>query len=463
MDAARQTGEKVSLRSDRVQPFFFAENGFFVAEFSPMTGVFSIPSTGTYSDSRSRIFMRHIFVCLAAAILFCLGQPSRAAGVSDFALRVVAFDHLGGSPYGDPQSVLGKPTTWIAEVGNAVPVACSLVYGAWNVAPDGSPLIVTLGNAQQAGHLMVEFDPPLTHDANHWYGKDLIVFGNAFWSANALVNGASDMNAVRIVGASVFAEPVTVSVSPDGVQWFTYSTPTADGYFPTQAFVWNAAQHTWGQEQDWTKPVNPAVTPSQFAGKTAADAIALYDGSAGGTAFDLSLSGFATVRYVRMEGRGGEVDALSRVGYSTTTLTGTLTLQGLAASALPQTVTLTLTPAFGEPLTRTVTVDSSGTFTLPNIPRRALTVRAKGDKWLAAQTVIAPINQEFAPMALSLPVGDANNDNMVDIADLLLLIAHYNQAAPSADYLEAADFSADGITDITDLLLLIGNYNQTGD
>ena len=52
---------------------------------------------------------------------------------------------------------------------------------------------------------------------------------------------------------------------------------------------------------------------------------------------------------------------------------------------------------------------------------------------------------------------------MKDIADLLLLIAHYNQTQSSGNYLEAADFNGDGANDSADLLLLIGNYNQMGD
>jgi hypothetical protein len=81
------------------------------------------------------------------------GQKLAAQAVSDFAVRVVDFAHLGGSPYNDPLAVLGKPTTWIMEIGATAPVACSLVYGAWNVAPDGTKLITTLGNSQQMGYV----------------------------------------------------------------------------------------------------------------------------------------------------------------------------------------------------------------------------------------------------------------------------------------------------------------------
>lgn len=71
---------------------------------------------------------------------------------------------------------------------------------------------------------------------------------------------------------------------------------------------------------DFTKPVNPALASWFQPGVTSltvADAIDLYDGSGGGTGFDLAESGFPEVRYVRIEGLpgfdAGEVDALAAV------------------------------------------------------------------------------------------------------------------------------------------------------
>ncbi len=72
---------------------------------------------------------------------------------------------------------------------------------------------------------------------------------------------------------------------------------------------------------DFTKPVNPALGTLLNSGDTvslsAADAIDLYDGSGGGTGFDLAESGFASIQYVKVEGLpdfdAGEVDAFSSV------------------------------------------------------------------------------------------------------------------------------------------------------
>ena len=94
--------------------------------------------------------------------------------------------------------------------------------------------------------------------------------------------------------------------------------PFADGLFPTNAYRWDRAAARWTDEEaDFTKPVNPALTPADFAGKTAADALDLYDGSGGGTGFDLAAVGLPWIEYVRVEGvtgfAGGEIDAVADV------------------------------------------------------------------------------------------------------------------------------------------------------
>jgi hypothetical protein len=69
---------------------------------------------------------------------------------------------------------------------------------------------------------------------------------------------------------------------------------------------------------DFTKPVNPAMrTRFGSGGLSAADGIDLYDGSGGGTGFDLKESGFTSIQYVKVEGltgySAGEIDAVSIV------------------------------------------------------------------------------------------------------------------------------------------------------
>ncbi|MDH7601095.1 MAG: hypothetical protein QHI38_03000 [Armatimonadota bacterium] len=263
-----------------------------------------------------QVFRKLVFTAFIVGLLGALVGLS--VGAADFAARVVDYSNLGAGIYGVPDAVLGPPTKWIKEPGGpGVPsgtYACSMVYGAWNTAPDGSPLIVTIGNTNTPGRIIVEFDPPICDDPANWYGLDFIVFGNAAFVGTGYVRYDTDMATYRVNNnASVTGESVVVAVSPDGTNWYEYSAPTADSYWPTNAFAWNSEAHTWDGELDPTKPVDPALTPSNFAGLYVADAIELYKGSAGGTAYDLAQSGFAWVRYVKLSSKGGEVDALARV------------------------------------------------------------------------------------------------------------------------------------------------------
>lgn len=236
-----------------------------------------------------------------------------------FATRVVSFAGLGGGIYGTPQAVLGKPSTWVYDDWNGGPssrVAVSLGYAAWNVDPSGNPVITTIN---PGGHITAEFVPPIVRSPKHWYGQDFIVFGNPLLATNAGVAWNTDMSAVSILSGPDFLEPAQVSVSPDGIQWYSYPLDDyhgADGYWPTQAFQWDRQRKDWGNESDWTKPVPPTLTRAMVTGKTIADAIDLYKNSAGGTAFSLAPTGFSSVRYIRVSGSWGEVDGFSRVAPS---------------------------------------------------------------------------------------------------------------------------------------------------
>ena len=190
-------------------------------------------------------------------------------------------------------------------------------------------LITTLN---EGSSIVVRFEQPIQDDPAHPYGIDFLVFGNSFYTADDSVNDSSDMNTLMLVGGG-FYEPMKVSVSPGYTgapgqdptnsatwAWYRYENgPYADTAFPTHAYHWNRTNSTWSSVlMDFTKPVNPVFGPVLDAGGlSAADGIDLYDGSGGGTGFDLAESGFQAVQYVKIEGltnyAGGEVDAISAV------------------------------------------------------------------------------------------------------------------------------------------------------
>ena len=63
---------------------------------------------------------------------------------------------------------------------------------------------------------------------------------------------------------------------------------------------------------------------------------------------------------------------------------------------------------------------------------------------------------------VTLPGGDANNDNVVSIGDFGILINAYNTDYTTAGYDARADFNYDGVVDIADFGILVNNYNLSG-
>lgn len=257
------------------------------------------------------------------------------AAASPYATEIVrAVGAFGPAPYHDPNSVLGAPATSFRDFFGAT-ARVKLAEAAYFLAPTNSGLLTTnlLLTVGAGDEVIVRFDQPIQDDPAHPYGGDLLVFGNSFFTPNQFVNDTTDMNSCALSG-TIFSEPLRVSVSPgftglpgelpnnpDTWPWYRYDTgPFADSAFPTHAYQWNRATTNWSNElMDFTKPVNPAMQSVFSAGSlTAADGIDLYDGSGGGTGFDLRESGFAAIQYVKVEGidpdfSDGEVDAFAAV------------------------------------------------------------------------------------------------------------------------------------------------------
>ncbi len=145
---------------------------------------------------------------------------------------------------------------------------------------------------------------------------------------------------------------------------------------------------------------------------------------------------------------------------------GTIALAGLSASAAPQQAELTFRPTDGSPsFTRMVTLNANSSFTMTGIPRAHYILHSKVVKYLAANLNLDLSNGDVSGITLTLRAGDADNNNVVDIADLIILINAYNSSVniPGSRYDARADFNGDGADDIADLLLLIANYNKRGD
>src|SRR3954462_2680887 len=200
--------------------------------------------------------------------------------------------------YNDPTHALGAPTTYIGYQ-NADPF--NPAYQAEHLVSIGA-----------GGSLTVPFGSPIQNNPDNPYGLAFLIFGNAGF---VITNG--DFSGGGRTDGTLFANnpgETRVWVSADGVTFYQLNSslaPVADGMFPTDAN---------GNPQ---LPVNPALGPGNFVGADLAGIRSLYNGSGGGTGYDISwaldASGqsvfLPSVDYVRIDVLSGkaDIDALSVV------------------------------------------------------------------------------------------------------------------------------------------------------
>lgn len=230
-------------------------------------------------------------ITMLLIVLFSCGTAySYSYDANDFACEVVSYySGEGASFWVLPQAALGRPSIDTVYSGVLRPVV--------PVYPEYRPSeIVTVGIG---GHLVLKFNHKVCDDEKNPYGMDFIVFGNAMMEINgSTMWNYGDPAALLIASGLVGSEFGRVSVSQNGVDWFSFSQgPFADSFAPTLGRVydpnnpcgdypgWNNLW--WSGLTDPTLPLDPNVRPEDFAGKTLAYFCYRYGNSAGGTAFDL--------------------------------------------------------------------------------------------------------------------------------------------------------------------------------
>lgn len=267
-------------------------------------------------------------ISLVVCFFFAVTSNAYNYDPNNFATEVFSSKGpFGGSPYDDPYSVLGKPTTKIYDAWSFEIYSCSLVYPAWATDPNGDKLITTLDNGSE---IVIKFNHKVADDPGNPYGVDFIVFGNSFFEGNGWIEDDTNMEQYFLKNpTAIFSEPVVVSISQDGNDWYTYlDGPYADAAFPTNAYAWDSNTNNWGQELDWTRPVDPNLTVQDFDGLSVATAIEFYDGSAGGTGFDIKdidpndyaalaidpNTGQKWIQYIKVQSsNAGEIDGFADV------------------------------------------------------------------------------------------------------------------------------------------------------
>ena len=163
----------------------------------------------------------------------------------------------------------------------------------------------------------------------------------------------------------------------------------------------------------------------------------------------------------------------------TATVTGRLALEGVSDMAAATAVTALGTCHFDFRTPGTVKIIRSaevvinpvgsgsayGTFSISNVPYGVYDVVIKGHKSL--QVLLRSVTIGSSPLTLAdqmLPGGDANDDNVVDIADFGLLVNAYGSDVTIAGsgYDARADFDYNGVIDIGDFGILVNEYNNAG-
>jgi hypothetical protein len=146
-------------------------------------------------------------------------------------------------------------------------------------------------------------------------------------------------------------------------------------------------------------------------------------------------------------------------------VSGTVTLQGLVATATPEPITFAFrTPGSTNVLfTKMAQVGPKGTFHLGGVPTGAYDIAIKGAKWLRQVVKGVNVTGNLSGVTATLRTGDVNGDNRVDILDLGLLSDAFNTRIGQSGFNANADLNGDKTVDILDLGLLADNFGQVGD
>jgi hypothetical protein len=185
--------------------------------------------------------------------------------------------------------------------------------------------------------------------------------------------------------------------------------------------------------------------------------------------FPVSTPGTHTVTYHSVDNVGNTEateTTVFQIAAPPQSLSGSVSLQNVAAANMAQPMTFTLTPTgstTGGVITQTQTLGTGGSFTLTGIPNGTYTLGIKGSKWLRKDVSVDSTGGSVTGLSVSLLGGDANGDNQVTALDLLAVKNAYNSVLGDANYNAAADFNCDGQVTALDLLIVKLNYNKTGD
>ena len=150
------------------------------------------------------------------------------------------------------------------------------------------------------GYVVIAFDHDVVDDPDNPFGVDFIVFGNSMCvkSTTTGMTALDDPASCVLTASGTWEEAVVeVAQSADGPWYGSDRWRTSDGFAPTLGHMYDPANADtnlysgnlwWGAKTDATYPFDPRVSYSDCVGLTLAELCQRYNGSAGGTGYDLA-------------------------------------------------------------------------------------------------------------------------------------------------------------------------------
>lgn len=124
----------------------------------------------------------------------------------------------------------------------------------------------------------------------------------------------------------------------------------------------------------------------------------------------------------------------------------------------------------GSTTTQTVNLNSSGNYTLTNIPVGNYNLAFKASHWLQKVTPVPPatlpVNQNVTGVNVSLINGDVDGDNEVTSDDLTFMMTAFGTSVgppPSPKWDARCDLDGEGEVTSDDLTFLMTNFGKIGD
>ena len=240
--------------------------------------------------------MQKIRSALALASFVASLAPAARAQYADSVVAYVPGVGAGSHIY--PTAALGAPSVQTVDPD-------PLYGGTFPVDPFNAAYLTNqVVSVGAGGSLTLHFAAPVQNSGANPFGLDFIIFGNSGFIDANWPNGVSDGS---LYGAN--SGVTHVSVSADGVNFYLLNPAlarTVDGLFPTDG------------TGNFQLPVNPLLTAADFDGKDLNGIRALYNGSGGGTGYDISWAqgaSLGSVSFVRVEVLTGksEIDAVATV------------------------------------------------------------------------------------------------------------------------------------------------------